>query len=125
MTRKTAFLEGWSWFKFNNLELTLGTNLKFYIRLSKGLELKVRKFWMLIPTFVEVIGEKLVREPFCPPPPPPPPIPNRVKIKTLEHAYQIFAEPCVLANEIMLNIMQIFKSGFLGTLILGGHLSTY
>ena len=60
MTRKTAFFEGWSWFKFNNLGLALGTNLKFYTSLSKGLKLKVRKFWGLIPTFVEVTGEKLV-----------------------------------------------------------------
>ena len=38
----------------------LGTNLKFYTSLSKGLKLKVRKFLGLIPTFVEVKGEKLV-----------------------------------------------------------------
>ena len=61
MTRKTAFFEGWSWFKFNNLGLTLGTNLKFYTSLSKGLKLKVSKFWGLILTFVEVTGEKLDR----------------------------------------------------------------
>ena len=60
MTRKTAFFEEWSWFEFNNLGLSLGTNLKFYYSLSKGLKLKVRKFWDLIPTFVEVTGEKLV-----------------------------------------------------------------
>ena len=29
MTRKIAFFEGWSWFKFNNLGLALSTNLKF------------------------------------------------------------------------------------------------
>ena len=68
LTRKTVFFEGWSWFKFNNLGLTLGTNLKFYTSLSKGLKLKVRKFWGLIPTFVEVTGEKLVGEAFLPPP---------------------------------------------------------
>ena len=34
--------------------------LKFYTSLTKGLKLKVRKFWWLIPTFVEVTGEKLV-----------------------------------------------------------------
>ena len=45
MTRKTAFFEGWSWFKFNNLGVALGTNLKFYTSLSKGSKLKVRKFW--------------------------------------------------------------------------------
>ena len=51
-------------------------DLKFYISVAKGLELKVRKFWGLISTFVEVTGEKLVGggEPFWPPP-----ILNRVK----------------------------------------------
>ena len=68
MTRKTAFFEGWSWFKFNNLGLALGTNLKFYTSVAKGLKLKVRKFWELIPTFVEVTGKKLVGGPFAPHP---------------------------------------------------------
>ena len=45
MTRKTAFFEGWSWFKFNNL----GTNLKFYTSVVKLKELKLK-----------VRGEKLV-----------------------------------------------------------------
>ena len=60
MTRKTTFFERWSWFKFNNLGLALGTNLKFYTSVAKRLKLKVRKFWGLISTFVEVTGEKLV-----------------------------------------------------------------
>ena len=34
-------------------------NLKFYTSATKGLKLKVRKFLGLIPTFVEVTGEKL------------------------------------------------------------------
>ena len=42
--------------------LGLGTNLKFYTSVGKGLKLKVRKFWGLIPTFVEVTEEKLVGE---------------------------------------------------------------
>ena len=46
--------------KFSNLELALGTNLKFYTSVPKGLKVKVRKFWELILTFVEVAGEKLV-----------------------------------------------------------------
>ena len=71
--RKTAFFEGWSWFKFNNLGLALGANLKFYTSMAKGLKLKVRKFWGLIPTFVEVKGEKLVGGLFASP------ILNRVK----------------------------------------------
>ena len=78
MTRKTAFFEGWSWLKFNNLGLALGTNLKFYTSVAKGLNLKVRKFCGLIPMFVEVIEEKLVGGLFAPPP-----ILNRVKIATL------------------------------------------
>ena len=64
--------------KFNNFGLALGTTLKFYTSVKKGLKLKVRKFWRLIPTFVEGTGEKLVEEP-CPPLPPPPVILNRVK----------------------------------------------
>ena len=59
MTRKTAFFQGWSWFKFNNLRLALGMNLKFYTSLAKGLKLKVRKFCGLIHTFAEFTAEKL------------------------------------------------------------------
>ena len=81
MTRKIAFFEGWSWFKFNNFGLALGTNLKFCTSVEKVLKLKVRKFWGPNSTFVEVTGEKLVGEPFCPHP-----ILNRVKIAgSLKH----------------------------------------
>ena len=59
LTRKTAFFEGWPWFKFNNLEMALGMVLKFYTSVAK-VETKSRKFCGLIPTFVEVTGEKLV-----------------------------------------------------------------
>ena len=69
LTRKTTFFEGWSWFKFNNLGLTLGTNLKFYTSVAKGLKLKGRKFWGLIRAFVEVTGEKLVGWCLFTPPP--------------------------------------------------------
>ena len=48
--------------------LALGTNLKFYTSVAIGLKLKVRKFWELIPTFVEVTGKKLVGGPFAPHP---------------------------------------------------------
>ena len=68
--RKTAFFEGWPWFKFNNLGLVLGINLKFYTSVGKGLELKVRNFGGLVPTSVEVTGEKLVRSFFVLSPPP-------------------------------------------------------
>ena len=71
MTRRTGFfLGGCSWFKVNNLGLALGLNLKFYTNVAKGLKLKVSLFLGLIPTFVEVTGEKLIRGPFCPHPPP-------------------------------------------------------
>ena len=40
--------------------LALGTNFKFYNSVAKGLKLKVKKVWRLIPTFVEVTWEKLV-----------------------------------------------------------------
>ena len=64
MTRKAAFFDGCSWFKFNNLGLALGTNLKLYTSVVKGLKLKTRKFWELIPAFAEVTEEKLVRGSF-------------------------------------------------------------
>ena len=34
--------------------------LKFYAGVAKGFKLKVRKFYRLIPTFVEATGGKLV-----------------------------------------------------------------
>ena len=61
LTRKTAFFEGLSWFKFNNLKLALGTNLKFYTSVAKGLNLKFKQFCGLITMFVEVTEEKLVK----------------------------------------------------------------
>ena len=60
LTRKTAFFESRSWFKFNNLGLALGMNWNFYTSVAKGLKLKVRKFFGLVPMFVEVTGEKTV-----------------------------------------------------------------
>ena len=64
---KKQFFDGCSWFKFNNLGLPLGMTLKFYASVTKVLKLKVRKFWGLILTFVEVTGEKLVGMLFVPP----------------------------------------------------------
>ena len=46
--------------------LALGITLKFYTSVTKGLKLKVRKFLGLIPTFVEVTGEKFVGVLFAP-----------------------------------------------------------
>ena len=66
------FFERWSWFKFNNLRVALGTNFKFCTSVAKRLKLKVIKFGGLNPTFVEVTGEKLKGEAFLPPPPPHP-----------------------------------------------------
>ena len=66
---ETTFFERWSWFKLNNLGLALGANLKFYTSLSRGLKLKVKKFWGLILTFVEVKEEKLLEGAFLPHPP--------------------------------------------------------
>ena len=45
---------------FNNLGLPLGMALKFYASVTKGLKLKVRKLWGLIPKFVDLTGKKLV-----------------------------------------------------------------
>ena len=72
LTRESAFFEGWSWFKFNNLELALGRNLKFYTSVAKWLKLKVKKICGLLLSFVEVTGEKLVGRggAFFPPPHP-------------------------------------------------------
>ena len=64
MTKKTNFPEGHSWFKFNKLGLALGMAITFYASESKRIKLKIRKFWGLISTFVEVTGKKLVGETF-------------------------------------------------------------
>ena len=68
LTRKTAFFDRWSWFRFNNLGLALGKNLKFYTSVAKWLKLKNRKFWGLIRTFVEVTGKKNASGAFLPQP---------------------------------------------------------
>ena len=89
LTRKTAFSEGWFWLKFNNLGLALGMNLKFYTSVEKELELKVRKFYGLVPTFVEVTWEKLVRGGLFGPPSP---ILNRVNGQTGNIRHTEFAQ---------------------------------
>ena len=65
--QKNHFFESWPWFKFNNLGLALGMTLKFYTNVTKGLKLKVKKFWGLISSFVEIAGEKLIGGSFCTP----------------------------------------------------------
>ena len=64
LTRRIIFLWGWSCFKFRNLGLARGIALEFYTSVAKGLKPKVKNFWALILTFVEVAGEKLARRPF-------------------------------------------------------------
>lgn len=49
--------EGCACFKFNNLRLALSMGLKFYTSLVKGLKLKFRKCFGIIPAFVEVTGK--------------------------------------------------------------------
>ena len=71
--QKNFFTEEWSWFKFNNLRLPLGINLKLHTSVEKGLRLKFRKFWWINPTFVEVAGKKLVGGDFLLSPSPPSP----------------------------------------------------
>ena len=66
LPRKTTFFEEWSWFKFNNWGLALGTSLKIYKSVAKWLKLKVKMFLELVPAFVEVTREKLVEGPFRP-----------------------------------------------------------
>ena len=58
--KKGWTFEGWPWFKFNNLGLALGMDLKCYTSVAKESKLKVRKFCELISTFLEVTGEKLI-----------------------------------------------------------------
>ena len=58
LTRKNNFLEGC--FKFNNIGLAISIILKFFTSVLKWLKLKVRRFGVLIPAFLEVKVEKLV-----------------------------------------------------------------
>ena len=66
--QKNQIFWGVLWLKFSNLRLVQGMTLKFYTSVAKELKLKVIKFWGLIPTYVEVTGEKLVKGAFCSPP---------------------------------------------------------
>ena len=58
--------------------------LKFYTSLAKGLKLKVKHFWQLSPTFVEVT-RKTGRGSFCPYPPP-----SWTGLNILEHYLQYY-----------------------------------
>ena len=50
---------------FSNFQLALDTNLVFYTSVAKKLKLKVKEFWRLITTFLEIRGYKLVGRSFC------------------------------------------------------------
>ena len=64
LLRKINFLEGCFWFRFNNLGLALGMTLKIPGCTTKGLRLKVSKFWRPIPTFAEYTWGKTGKGPF-------------------------------------------------------------
>ena len=66
--------------------LVLGMALKFYTSVEEGLELKVKRFWELIPTFLEVAGGKLIKKD-----PKMSPIMNRVKVKSFHIRSQILS----------------------------------
>ena len=57
-TEKNIFFEGYCWFKFINFRLAPGMTLKLYASVTKRFKLKLRKFWELILTLVEVTREK-------------------------------------------------------------------
>ena len=101
---KTLFFEGRSWFNFNNLGLALGTNLKIYTSLSKGLTLKVRKFWGLISKFEKVTGDS--------------PILNRVK----SWVYNYHFDNLVKAKKIETKNILIYEEKFKNLAI---HFTTY
>ena len=50
------------------MELVLDIALELYTSVAKGFKLNVRKFLGLFLKFVEVIGEKLVKDHFVPHP---------------------------------------------------------
>ena len=58
-----------SWFKFNNLGLTIGMDFKFHTCVIKGVKIKGRFFYELTPKCVEVTEETLVGALFVPFPP--------------------------------------------------------
>ena len=66
------------------MELATGLTLQSYGSVAKGLKLKVRKCWRLIPTFEEVTGEKMLGGFFFAPSPP---IQNRVYLKLKAQKY--------------------------------------
>ena len=45
--KNALFFEGWSWLKFNNLGLAIGTYSKFYTSVAKEIKLKSEGFGRL------------------------------------------------------------------------------
>ena len=66
LIRKTTFFERWSWLKFNNLELAVGTALKFHTSCGKRVKTQSPRVLGANPTFLDITEEKLV---VAPPPP--------------------------------------------------------
>lgn len=74
MTRKTAFFEGWFWFKFNNLGLApeilgLAPELKILHQCFKRVKTKNQIVLGANSYVAEVAGEKLVGRTFLSPHP--------------------------------------------------------
>ena len=77
MTRKTTFIEEWSWFKFTNLGLKLGTKLEIVQQCGKRVKTKSTKVLGANSYVCRSYRGKGGRRLFCPPPPPcPPPSPS-------------------------------------------------
>ena len=72
------------------MELVLGMGLRFYTSVTKGLKLKVAKFWGLLPTIVEVAGKKLVKEAFL--------LPHLNRIKEYHSTEQICSKKSLTVN---------------------------
>ena len=50
--------------QLRKIVLALGIDLKFYTSVENELKVKIRKFWGVIFTFLNIIGKKLVAEAF-------------------------------------------------------------
>ena len=116
MTRKATFFEGWCWFKFNNLGLALGKNLKIYTRVAKGLKIKVRKFCGLFLTFAEVTGKKLVGWGELSAPSPPhseflPIVPWNLVIRTIQISFHFWIN-CALPIEQQATCFQMIIKNY-------------
>ena len=104
MTRKTVFFEGLSWFKFHNLGLALGANLKFYTSV-KRVKTKSQKVLGANSYVCRSCWGKTGRGAFLPPP-----IRNRVKVTAFSRREQFFLGCSVSScGHPFLNGQGIFK----------------